>query len=44
VSGDEVHDLEEIAWRDLEHVVRLRRDGAGPQGAGYRLDRYDRRP
>jgi SAM-dependent methyltransferase len=42
VSGDEVHDLEEVAWRDLEHVAHLRRDGAGPQGAGYRLDRYDR--
>jgi hypothetical protein len=44
VSGDDVHDLEEVAWRDLEHVVHLRRDGAGPQAAGYRLDRYDRRP
>jgi SAM-dependent methyltransferase len=43
VSGDEVHDLQETAWRDLEHVARLRRDGAGPQRAGYRLDRYDRR-
>src|SRR3954453_9996898 len=55
VSGDEVHDRQETAWRDLEHVARprrdgaspappLRRDGPGPQGAGYRLDRYDRRP
>jgi cyclopropane fatty-acyl-phospholipid synthase-like methyltransferase len=44
VSGDQVHDLQETAWRDLEHVARLRRDGVGPHGAGYRLDRYDRRP
>src|SRR3954453_18426713 len=43
VSGDEVHDLQEAAWGDLEHVTRLRRDGVGPHGAGYRLDRYDRR-
>jgi SAM-dependent methyltransferase len=43
VSGDEVHDLQEALWGDLEHVERLHREGIGPQGAGYRLDRYDRR-
>jgi len=43
VSGDEVHDLQEQAWGDLEHVVRLHREGVGPHGAGYRLDRFDRR-
>jgi SAM-dependent methyltransferase len=43
VSGDEVHDLQEEAWSDLEHVAKLHREGVGPHGAGYRLDRYDRR-
>jgi SAM-dependent methyltransferase len=43
VSGHEVHDLQEALWGDLEHVERLHREGVGPQGAGYRLDRYDRR-
>src|SRR4051794_26372949 len=43
VSGDGVHARQETAGRALEHVPRPRRDGAGPQGAGYRLDRYDRR-
>jgi SAM-dependent methyltransferase len=43
VSGDEVHDLQEQAWRDLEHVAKLHRASVGPDGAGYRLDRYDRR-
>jgi SAM-dependent methyltransferase len=42
VSGDEVHDLQEAAWGGLEHTERIRRDGVGPHGAGYRLDRYDR--
>ena len=43
VAGDEVHDLQEAAWGDLEHVAKLHRAGVGPHGAGYRLDRYDRR-
>jgi SAM-dependent methyltransferase len=43
VPGDEVHDLQEAAWGALEHTERIRRDGVGPHGAGYRLDRYDRR-
>jgi len=43
VSGDAVHDLQETAWSDLDHVAKLHREGVGPHGAGYRLDRYDRR-
>jgi SAM-dependent methyltransferase len=43
VSGDEVHDLQEQAWGGLEHVAKLHREGVGPHGAGYRLDRFDRR-
>src|SRR3954453_5966987 len=43
-SGDEGDDPPETACPALEHAPRLRRDGPGPQGAGYRLDRYDRRP
>lgn len=42
VRGDAVHDEQERAWAHFNHAVSLHREGVGPEGAGYRLDRYDR--
>jgi SAM-dependent methyltransferase len=41
-SGDQVHDQQAERWRSLQHVSSDLRAGVGPDGAGYRLDRYDR--
>ena len=40
--GDDVHDLLPRVPEGFACVRSERRDGIGPRGAGYRLDRYDR--
>lgn len=41
--GDAVHDLLPDVLPDFHHAVARHRRDVGPEGAGYRLDRFDRR-